>query len=365
MVYPLIFQAVYKDYLWGGRRLADWGKSLPPSGTVAESWELSCHPNGPSVIANGPLAGQLFDEVWKQDPEAWLGRDMSERDRAKFPLLIKLIDANAALSVQVHPTDAYALKNEQGEYGKNEMWYVVYAPEGATLIAGVKSGLTREQFARAIADGTCEDCLQHVPVQAGDCINIPAGLVHAITAGLIIYEVQQNSDTTYRVYDYNRRDAAGNLRPLHVAKALDVIDYANAGGHVRFPGLNLTATGPLRRRMLVINRYFTVEEDRLDGACRLEANGSQFRILTCLGGQLSLTYEKASGTDTLLLNKGQTVFIPATLGAYELQGQDALFVSSYTTRVSQIWTQLKQAAPPERWDELMGLRPYAASLLQR
>lgn len=358
MLYPLKFKAVYKDYLWGGRRLAEYGKELPADGIVAESWELSCHPNGPSVVSEGACAGKELAELVKEYPDELLGSMASDKDRAKFPLLIKLIDASKALSVQVHPNDSYAFTHENGEYGKNEMWYVVSAPEGAELIAGVKRGTDKETLAKAIEEGRCEELLQYIPVQNGDVINIPAGLVHAITEDLIIYEVQQNSDTTYRMYDYNRRGADGKLRDLHVDKALDVTDFTNAGGKVRFSGLKLTkqAGEALERRVLVVNRYFAVEEYLLDGQADFDANGQSFQILTTLEGSATIHYAKEESVD---LKRGETVFIPAGLGEWTLEGDHAKLICSYLPNLRLLWPQLKEAAPVEQLDSLIGLRPYA------
>lgn len=358
MLYPLKFKAVYKDYLWGGRRLAEFGKTLPETGIVAESWELSCHPNGPSVVSEGKFSGKEFAELIAEYPDELLGTAVQPRDREKFPFLIKLIDAKQALSVQVHPTDAYAQEHENGEYGKNEMWYVVSAPEGAELIAGVVRGTDKQMLTEAIQEGRCEELLQHIPVQSGDVINIPAGLVHAITEGLLIYEVQQNSDTTYRLYDYNRRGADGKLRDLHVDKALDVIDFTNAGGQVRFRGLKLPrlAGEALERRVLVVNRYFAVEEYNLDGTAEFDANGQAFRILTALEGDCVIRY--GDGLETNVA-RGETVFIPAALGEWNLEGHQAKLICSYLPDLRRLWPELKQAAPVGQLDSIIGLRPYA------
>ena len=361
MFYPLKFKPVYKDYLWGGRRLAEFGKQLPEEGNVAESWELSCHPNGPSVVSDGQFEGQTLADLIKIYPDELLGKAIDQRDRDKFPLLIKLIDAKQTLSVQVHPTDAYAHEHENGEYGKNEMWYVVSAPEGAELIAGVVRGTDKAELAKAIEEGRCEEVLQHIPVSEGDVINIPAGLVHAITDGLMIYEVQQNSDTTYRLYDYNRRGADGKLRDLHIDKALDVIDFTNAGGQVRFRGLTLpkTDSDPLERRMLVVNRYFAVEEYKLDGEASFDADGQAFRILTALDGDAVIRY---ADDLEVLLRRGETVFIPAALGEWTLVGNKAKIIASYLPDLRLLWPKLKQAAGAGQLDSTVGLRPYAPGI---
>lgn len=357
MMYPLKFKPVYKDYLWGGRRLESYGKDLP-EGITAESWELSCHPNGQSIVKEGKFEGQALADLIQQYPAELLGSAVQGKDLEKFPLLVKLIDANQSLSVQVHPNDAYANEHENGEYGKNEMWYIVEAPEGATLIAGVLRGTDKKALAEAIEEGRCEELLQHIPVKAGDVINIPAGLVHAITEGLIVYEVQQNSDTTYRMYDYNRRGADGKLRELHIDKALDVTDFTNAGGRVSFQGLTLQkeAGDPLTRRVLVVNRYFAVEEYLLDGKSEFNANGETFCILSNLEGEATIHY----GEDKkVTLSRGETAYIPATLGEWTLEGNKAKIIASYLPNLRQLWPKLKEAAPKGQLDNLIGLRPYA------
>jgi len=228
-LYPLKFGKVYKDYIWGGRNLDKIGKELPSSGNVAESWELSCHKNGMSTISNGEYSGMTLEEYINKFGCEAIGKALPQKDLDKFPLLIKFIDANDSLSVQVHPSDEYAFKNENGELGKNEMWYILSAESEATLVAGVANGVTKESFAEAIKNNTVEECLNYIQVKEGDFINIPDGLVHAIGKGIILAEVQQNSDTTYRVYDYNRVGADGKTRPLHVEKSLETINFSYTG----------------------------------------------------------------------------------------------------------------------------------------
>ena len=234
MLYPLKFKPLYKDYIWGGRNLEALGKTLPATGIVAESWEVSCHKNGSSIIANGEYGGTTLPELLEQLGRTLVGSSLSQKDVDKFPLLIKFIDAENNLSVQVHPDDVYAYKNENGEYGKNEMWFIISAKPGAKLVYDVIPGTTREKFADAVSENRIESLLKKVEVFAGDVINIPAGLVHAIGKGILLAEVQQNSDTTYRVYDYGRTG-----RPLHIAKALDVIDFNSAGRREKYAGLVL------------------------------------------------------------------------------------------------------------------------------
>ena len=327
MDYPLRFCAVYKDYIWGGRSLAKLGKILPEGSRVAESWEISAHPNGVSFIANGPLAGISLTDACSKLGRSLLGTGLSERDLQRFPLLIKLIDAHDRLSVQVHPDDAYAGRHEKGETGKNEMWYVVSAKPGARLIAGVKPGIDRRTFAAALAEGTCLDLLQEIPVQAGDALNIPSGLVHAIGEGLMICEIQQNADTTYRVFDYNRQDDTGKTRPLQIDQALDVIDFGRQGQTPLIKGL-VMREGGLTRRALVLNRYFFVEELTVAGKALFSGDGSRFCTLTVIAGKGSIAYRNEAGHQiSEPLFTGDSVLLPAQLKVWELSG-DLVIISS-------------------------------------
>lgn len=327
MLYPLRFNAVYKDYLWGGRSLAGLGKILPEGRRVAESWEISAHPNGMSVIANGPLAGIPLVEACRSLGRSLLGTGLPEKDLQRFPFLIKLIDAHDRLSVQVHPDDDYAGRYENGETGKNEMWYVVSAGPGARLIAGVKAGVDRTAFARSLAEGTCLSLLQEIPVQAGDALNIPSGLVHAIGKDLVICEIQQNADTTYRVFDYNRRDDSGQFRPLQIDRALAVIDFDRHNPTPLIKGIFLQ-DDQLTRRILVLNRYFWVEELRVHGQTDWTGDGSRFRTLTVIGGSGSITYRDATGrAQSDALAAGDSLLLPAALRAWSLSG-DLKLISS-------------------------------------
>ncbi|MEI6602294.1 MAG: type I phosphomannose isomerase catalytic subunit [Clostridia bacterium] len=318
MLYPLLFKPVFKDYIWGGRALAAFGKTLPSDGIVAESWEISSHPDGESIVANGAFAGQTLTALVNQLGEALVGNALPPEKVKKFPLLVKLIDARQSLSVQVHPDDAFAYKHEDGELGKSEMWYILSALPGAQLVYDVAPGTTRASFAEAIAAGRVQDCLNYVAVKAGDVIDIPAGMLHAIGEGIVLAEIQQNSNTTYRVYDFDRTDANGNTRPLHIEKSLDVIDFDTASH------LGIVSPAPqkisdaLIKTNLVSNDYFTVEKLELDGAMHEHADGSRFFIYVVLDGSGVIT--ATNGADPITVAKGTSVLIPASLGSYEISG---------------------------------------------
>ncbi len=317
MHYPLKFYPLYKDYIWGGRKLESLGKTLPDS-IVAESWEIASHPDGTGIVSDGKFKGQPLNKLVIDHGPELLGSAIYKDKNTKFPLLIKLIDANRDLSVQVHPDDDYAYINENGGLGKNEMWYVVDTEPDAKLVSGVKDGITKQDFKAAVKSGTIANCLNFIEVFPGDCINVPAGLVHAIGAGCLIYEIQQNSNTTYRVFDYNRTDTAGNTRPLHIEKALDVIDFeAGEGGST----LGLTITKDcVERTFLVANKYFAVEKINMSGTIIEDTLEKRFHCYTVLSGSIIINEET--------VETGHSCLIPASAGEYSIDGT-AVIIKSY------------------------------------
>lgn len=342
MLYPLKFQPVYKSYLWGGRNLERFGKTLP-EGIVAESWEISCHPNGVSVIGNGEYSGTPLTAFIADFTDKIMGTALPAKNLTKFPLLVKLIDANDQLSVQVHPGDVYAASHENGELGKNEMWYILEAKPGAELIYDVRVGITKTAFAQAVNNGTIESCLKKLPVFPGDVINIPAGLVHAIGAGIILAEIQQNSDITYRVYDYGRIDANGNKRPLHIEKALEVIDFNSGNRREKAEGLTIRPNVNVQKKYLVANPYFAVELDTIQGLMDERADGSKFYIYFITEGSGEIRYDNGS----VPIAQGESVLIPAALGAYTLQGNLKALKTYVPDLAQDIVAPLKQAGYSE------------------
>jgi len=315
-LYPLKLTSVKKSPIWGGKRLiADWGKETSAE-TVGESWELTVRRQENSTVENGALAGRTLGEVLAMAGGNAIAPDFCGED---FPLLVKLIDAADRLSVQVHPDDAYAARVEK-DRGKTEVWYIVDADEGAEIICGLADGATREDFARATAEGDPERVLKHVPVHAGETYFIPAGLPHAIGRGILIAEIQQNCDLTYRVYDYNRRQADGSLRELHVEKALDVVRP--------FSAEEIESLRYARRSDTLANgecladcAYFRVERVQLDGTWELPAC-AEMRHLLCLSGEGALI---AHG-ETYPIQKGDSYFLPPMPEA-TLNGSITLLVS--------------------------------------
>ncbi len=334
MFYPIKFAPVYKDYIWGGRYFDKFDRQLP-EGILAESWELSCHKNGVSIAANGELAGKSLPDIIKADPLNILGSRIPA-DCQEVPLLIKFIDANDKLSVQVHPDDNYAAVYEGG-FGKNEMWYVIDAKPGAKLVAGLKSGVTRETFEQAVRDNRIEECLLEVEVQPGDVINIPAGLLHAIGAGIVIAEIQQCSDTTYRVYDYNRVDSNGVGRALHLDKALDVINFCLADREAKVSGVKLDISDDFTKTVFLANRFFACERYNVKGSIIESTDGSKFYVFICLNGQGTII----SDSMKVDFKAGETIFIPASMGEYSLEG-------TFTSLKTYIPDLLKDIVEPMR-----------------
>lgn len=308
-LYPLTFRPVLKDYIWGGRNLERvFGRTLP-AGMIAESWEIAGHKDGTAIVDNGPYAGQLLTEVHAELGLDLIGhRSQWAQERGKFPLLIKLLDANSQLSVQVHPDDAYALANEGNELGKTEMWVVLQAQPDAEIILGVTEGTTPDLFRQAIREGNLEPYLHRIAVKAGDVVCVPSGSLHAILEGLVIAEIQQNSNTTYRVYDWNRlRD--GKPRPLHVEKALDVINFDQVEPSLCAPKLVYDQDG-VRRFRLCHNTYFVTERIEMpsgalfEGAC----DGSSLEIWGVIEGSAEI--------NGVSLEAVRFTLLPAAMGEF-------------------------------------------------
>lgn len=319
MLYPLLLKAPLKDYLWGGTRLKEeYGKETSLD-KVAESWELSCHPAGESLIDNGVDKGRSLKAWLEEQGKAVLGTKAEAFDY--FPLLIKLIDAKGNLSVQVHPDNEYALRVE-GEYGKTEMWYIVDCEPGASLLYGFKEKISREEFRRRIADNTLLEVCNKVPVHKGDVFFIDAGTLHAIGEGILICEIQQNSNTTYRIYDYGRLGADGKPRELHVDKAVEVTRL-EPPARGRRPLADIDIFPDMDVKLLADCEYFKVYHGNLHGESYLHAGEDSFQSLTVLDGALKLRY----GQEFLTLAKGSTVFVPAGMGSYQLAGQAEFILS--------------------------------------
>lgn len=316
---PFLLKPSGKDYLWGGSRLKDdFAKeiSLTP---LAETWECSTHPDGPSTVASGKFRGRLLTDVLKEHPEL-LGTH--PKTQGELPILVKLIDADKNLSIQVHPSDEYARKYENGALGKTEMWYVLDAKPGARLIYGFVRNLNKTQVKKHIADGTLENVLQKVPIKKNDVFFIPAGCVHAIGAGALIAEIQENSNLTYRLYDYNRLDKNGEQRPLHIEKALEVADLKGAA-EPRQPMRVLKFTPGFASELLCRCQYFQVERlllntERCRNKAKLRAAENSFVTLLCTSGCGTISW---NDNKVLEFYKGDCIFVPANSAELRFHGQ--------------------------------------------
>jgi len=320
-IYPLTFDPVFKDYVWGGRNLETVLGRKIPDGVIAESWDIAAHPDGSSTVNDGPLQGETLPDVLALLGEGLVGsrnRRMLEMNR--FPLLIKLLDAHRWLSVQVHPDDEYGLVHEN-DLGKTEMWVVLHAEPGAELVYGFKRGVTKEAFAQAIREGTVEQWLHYLPIQAGDVIFVPAGTIHALGPGAIVAEIQQNSNTTYRIYDW------GRPRPIHIQQALDVLNF------------DLVEPGPLeptvleqngRRRELIGQcPYFQTERlympagDAFEGRC----SGETFEIWGVMAGEATVHWRGAP----IRIEAVGWVLLPAALGDFRVEaGTESTLLRVFT-----------------------------------
>lgn len=313
MIYtPLKLRPCYKEYLWGGNRLKrEFNKSDAPDVT-AESWELSAHPDGMSITEDG----RNLAELGVQDRDGFWGQDCGADE---FPILVKLIDAKQDLSIQVHPSDISALPKERG---KAEMWYIMDCEPQAFLYLGFSRTITKEEFLRRAEDGTICEVLNRVPVTKGDVFYILPGTIHAIGAGILIAEIQQNSNTTFRVYDYGRRDANGRFRPLHLERAAEVVSYrplipeeCRANSSVTFPGFTMTE--------MFSCQYFRAYRMDIFETVDLRCDGRSFQHLLCVEGSGQII----SGGSLYPFRRGESFFLPAGLGEYRVEGECRVLLS--------------------------------------
>ena len=310
--YLLRFQPLFRRYLWGGRRLGTMlGKAIGPGDDYAESWEIVDHGDDQSVVANGPLAGKTLGELVREQPAALLGEDFAANS---FPLLFKFLDCNRTLSVQVHPNDEQGAQLDPPDLGKTEAWVVLAADPGSKIYAGLKPGVTPEQLAAAIAAGHCETCLHEFEARIGDCVFIPAGTVHALGEGLVIAEIQQASDTTFRLHDWNRVDSAGNPRQLHVEESLATIDYTR--GPVASQRPQPVAVG--RERLVECDKFILDRLTLADGATATIGGDGSFHLLAVIEGELNVTTKGAGGTTRETLSTGQTALLPVAVGEAQI-----------------------------------------------
>ncbi|MBO4934564.1 MAG: class I mannose-6-phosphate isomerase [Clostridia bacterium] len=325
----LKLKPVFKEMIWGGGKLGTiYGKPIP-SDRTGESWEAAEHKNGCSLVDGGKYDGMKITEALSDMD----GMGSLNAGAEKFPLLIKFIDANDKLSVQVHPDDAYAAELEQGELGKTEMWYILDAAPGAKLIYGFDRDVTREEYAEAIKEGRLNELLNFVDARKGDVFFIPAGRVHAICDGLLIAEIQQNSDTTYRLFDWNRVDKNGNPRQLHIEKGVKVSDVASSKGKEYTTPLEYAA-GDAEISVLAMCRYFAAERVSVSGKAKFECGGGSFNIFTVLEGEGGIAGSAAKAGDSFIM--------PAGFGGYAVTGE-ITYIRSYVPDLAEERARLEAA----------------------
>ena len=319
MTEPIFLQGICKDYLWGGNRLREEYGKQSDADKIAESWELACHKDGSSILKSGPDAGKTLREYLDAHGPAFLGTNCA--GCTTVPVLIKLIDAKQDLSIQVHPDDAYAMRTE-GEPGKTEMWYIVDAAPGAALYYGLNRTVTKEEFAQRIEAQTLPEILNRVEVKPGELYFIPSGTLHAIGAGILLAEIQQNSNTTYRIYDYGRVGKDGKPRELHVEKAKEVTNLVPPKYPTTAQGAPTAIEGG-KETLLRSCEYFNVNKLELDGTTKLTAGEGSFNSLLVLDG----AFEIAAGSEKAAAKKGDSLFITAGTGEYTVTGKGTIILT--------------------------------------
>lgn len=312
-LYPLQFEPILKDRIWGGEKLKTILNKPITSKITGESWELSTVEGDVSVVANGDLAGKSLNDLIESNPEELLGAAVYKRFGKQFPLLFKYLDAREDLSIQVHPNDELA-KKRHNSFGKTEMWYVMQADAGSKLIVGFKEDSNAAEYVENLKNKTLLSILDNVAVEVGDVFFLETGTVHAIGAGMVIAEIQQTSDITYRLYDFDRVDAAGNQRELHVDLALDAINYKKIDTYKKYN------KDQNQSNSMVDCPYFTTNFFPLDGEVAVNKSGNSFTVYMCVDGAFELEYDGLK----IKYIKGDTVLIPAALKTFVLSGKASL-----------------------------------------
>lgn len=309
-LYPLVFEPILKERIWGGNKLKSVLNKNIESETTGESWELSAVSGDVSVVSNGFYKGLSLKTLLDQFPQEILGSKVYKQFGNEFPLLFKFLDAKQDLSIQVHPNDELA-KQRHDSFGKTEMWYVMQADENAKLIVGFKKDSSKEEYITHLENKTLVTLLDEIPVEKGDVFFLETGTVHAIGAGTLIAEIQQTSDITYRLYDFDRKDVNGNLRELHVELALDAINYKKTSAHKEYePLCNQAVT-------VVDCPYFTTKMILLDGQVDSVNSGDSFLVYMCTEGEFSI---RVNNQD-FEFKKGDTILLPASISDFQLVGR--------------------------------------------
>ncbi|MDR1641266.1 MAG: class I mannose-6-phosphate isomerase [Clostridiales bacterium] len=335
MVYPLLFKPIFKEMVWGGQKMKlQLGLDAPYEKT-GEAWSVSCRPKEMGIVANGPLEGERLSFFLGKDD--WLGTAASQI--SPFPLLVKIIDAADDLSIQVHPDDLAAQRLEGQKYGKAEMWHVMDAPEGGRLVLGLKDGVRKSEFTEAALSQSFDGLsglLNYIPVKKGDTLFIPPGMIHAITKGVMVAEIQQSSDITYRVSDYGRLGLDGKPRELHVEKAAQCADFSGKQRKSAVPGL---CAGQMT--YLLSNRHFAVISLSLSQEAHFVSDPEKFFLFTCIDGEFSIISEGMS----VSLTPGMTALAPAGLGSFSLRpaGRCEILKSFVPTALADFIEPLQKA----------------------
>lgn len=319
-LYPFKFRPILKERIWGGTKLRDVFSKPIPNEITGESWEVSAVKGDISVVANGELAGKDLQQILEEQPQALLGRRIYERFGKEFPILIKFIDAREDLSIQVHPNDELAQKRHNS-FGKTEMWYVMDADPEAKLIVGFNKSVTKQEYQEHLDNGTLIEIMNYEPVREGSTFFINTGKVHAIGAGTLLAEIQQTSDITYRVYDFNRRDKDGNLRELHTEQALDAIDYQKKDDFKVTYNRTENQHNPMVGCPYFITNYLKLTQDMVVDIAQKDS----FHIYMCVKGQGSVRFENQE----VALQKGETILIPASCPTITIQTQNIELLEVY------------------------------------
>ena len=312
-IYPLQFKPIFKERIWGGTKLKTVLNKTIPEGKIGESWELSTVPGDVSIVANGEYKNLNLNELIQQFPEAILGKTVIKNFGTKFPLLFKFLDAREDLSIQVHPNDELA-KKRHNSFGKTEMWYVVQADANANLIVGFKENSSQEEYMKNLDNKKVLSLLDTHKVTNGDVFFLETGTVHAIGAGTVIAEIQQTSDITYRIYDFDRIDDNGNARELHTELALDAINYQKTNSKIHYSDIKN------KSNTMVNCPFFTTNSIPLDGKMEIQKTQDSFVVYMCVEGFFTLHYNNTIYHYRL----GDTVLLPAVLDHYTLEGKGKL-----------------------------------------
>jgi len=312
MNHPIFLHPIFQERIWGGSKLKQLFNYSIPNNSIGECWAISAHANGPSIVREGPFQGMSLDSLWKIHPELFCS------DYPIFPLLIKFLDASDDLSVQVHPGNNYARKHEQGELGKTECWYIIDAEPNAMIIYGHEA-FSKEDLEQKINNEEWDTLLTKIPVKSGDFFYVPSGTIHALGKGIVVLETQQSSDTTYRVYDYDRRDKNGNLRELHLEKAIQVTKTP----HVNKQSTYITKVCKgLTKTTFISNSFFTVEKWEIYEIIELQPH-KKYTLVSVIEGNGCLRIQN----DEYALRKGDNLILPVRFGPYELNGELVLIIS--------------------------------------